>query len=1064
MPMKQLPSSTVKLITSTQIVTSVSGVVKELMENALDGEATSIDVILENNGLDRIDVKDNGCGIKRTDTPYMCLPSYTSKIGGYADLDKLQSYGFRGEALSAICRVADVTVTTRTNEDELAMVYTLNHDGNIVATKPSHFAKGTLVTVNKLFRNLPVRKNYLNAGRRAAEELKRADNIAKSLAVIHPSLRVTFCHNKCLLWQKAACTSLQQSVMQVVGYHISNNLEELVLQETELNVDMLVPKRDTENFAALCSSNIECMMLYVNKRPVRYKKLEKMVLKYTAECFSGQPLTHKYPFCLLSIVMSPGGLDANLEPNKTRVLLKEEDEVLSKIEILLSSYYEVKEDPRQMSNAPDTTAVCEGESTYAPNIQHISGMNRGKADSIEQKGREWKQLKVDTAVGGKAENVAVVLTQIGKERFLNAAGADLMESVSHEERDSCVNNKLGNVVQAETLTSASEMACNGWTVTKNMYTSGNQNPDCRFASRETDIGPSVGPSNTNVPETSLNEQSEKDGHDSHLHCNELMLGSSTEHEFGHEPASAAADFELRNGEHEVEIQGMDQTRSNSTNTRTLNELDSVTNVIQKTHTSIASSTEKSAQSVLKDVTQGDDLNFFFSSDFDEEMDCCSSNNSKIISVPSDRSSVTQNTGKTDSEKQPCLISDLVSDVTNTAAIPLPGIGEHVWDDGDFAMVWSKGQLKGSNGKVMQGPSVLLPKSATSRKMAETLNSSNHSVSSQMGCKEQSAFTKFARQERPKVLKEFPGIAFTKVSELLVERWRALPVEEHIKYEKLAKEMDKKRKYSADRISGEQVMSVKSFMSKSWNKKICQRPYRREMALDVSLNKLKEDCVPAHNELMDIVPILIGQLRPSGTWLYRKENEIGVVRHWGLQETVVYYRLMLDHSIPLMKLDSSIPLDESILGPELWKILLSLKKTYDIIKNAVIITSDVISKNGFRIELTEGSGRAYCMLTETASNISFYGVNDLKDVLELIKKNGSSCLEKCRPERVKCYIRDEAVRIARQCPGIMERETLQDLVHYWQSNLTHLGATCLHRKPFFFVLKDLSEVELQKQKN
>lgn len=57
-------------------------------------------------------------------------------------LDKLQSYGFRGEALSAICHVADVTVTTRTNEDELAMVYTLNHDGNIVATKPSHFVKG----------------------------------------------------------------------------------------------------------------------------------------------------------------------------------------------------------------------------------------------------------------------------------------------------------------------------------------------------------------------------------------------------------------------------------------------------------------------------------------------------------------------------------------------------------------------------------------------------------------------------------------------------------------------------------------------------------------------------------------------------------------------------------------------------------------------------------------------------------------------------------------------------------------------------------------------------------
>jgi hypothetical protein len=105
-----------------------------------------------------------------------------------------------------------------------------------------------------------------------------------------------------------------------------------------------------------------------------------------------------------------------------------------------------------------------------------------------------------------------------------------------------------------------------------------------------------------------------------------------------------------------------------------------------------------------------------------------------------------------------------------------------------------------------------------------------------------------------VLKEFPGIAFTKVSELLVERWRALPVEEHIKYENLAKEMDNKRKYGADGINREQVMSIKSFMnknvsSKNGNKKICQRPYRREMALDVSLNKLKENCVPVHKELM-----------------------------------------------------------------------------------------------------------------------------------------------------------------------------------------------------------------------
>jgi DNA mismatch repair ATPase MutL len=92
------------------------------------------------------------------------------------------------------------------------------------------------VTVSGLFRNIPVRKNYLNSGRRAAEELKRADHVVKSLAIIHPSLRVTFCHNKCLLWQKSACTSLRLSLMQVVGHFVSSKLEELVIREAEASV------------------------------------------------------------------------------------------------------------------------------------------------------------------------------------------------------------------------------------------------------------------------------------------------------------------------------------------------------------------------------------------------------------------------------------------------------------------------------------------------------------------------------------------------------------------------------------------------------------------------------------------------------------------------------------------------------------------------------------------------------------------------------------------------------------------------------------------------------------
>jgi hypothetical protein len=104
-----------------------------------------------------------------------------------------------------------------------------------------------------------------------------------------------------------------------------------------------------------------------------------------------------------------------------------------------------------------------------------------------------------------------------------------------------------------------------------------------------------------------------------------------------------------------------------------------------------------------------------------------------------------------------------------------------------------------------------------------------------------------------VLQEFPGIAFTKVSELLVERWQALSVEERINYENLAKGTGNKSKGSAGDISGTQTTSIKRFMdkstsSKSETKKILQRPHRREVALDVSLKKLAENGIPVHKGL------------------------------------------------------------------------------------------------------------------------------------------------------------------------------------------------------------------------
>lgn len=196
--MKQLPADTVRLLSSSQVITSVVNVVKELLENSLDAGASSIELKLENYGLDQIEVRDNGSGIKAADTPVMGIKHYTSKIFTHDDLEHLETYGFRGEALGSICAVAEVTVTTKTTEDDVSNQYVLDPTGRVIGKMPSHLGTGTTVNVMKLFKNLPVRRQYYANTKKCKEELKKVQDLLMAYAIVKPELRLSFTHNKVL--------------------------------------------------------------------------------------------------------------------------------------------------------------------------------------------------------------------------------------------------------------------------------------------------------------------------------------------------------------------------------------------------------------------------------------------------------------------------------------------------------------------------------------------------------------------------------------------------------------------------------------------------------------------------------------------------------------------------------------------------------------------------------------------------------------------------------------------------------------------------------------------------
>uniref|UniRef100_A0A3P9LT16 PMS1 homolog 1, mismatch repair system component n=1 Tax=Oryzias latipes TaxID=8090 RepID=A0A3P9LT16_ORYLA len=338
--MKLLPPDSVRLLSSSQVVTSVVNVVKELLENSLDAGASSIDVKLENYGLDRIEVRDNGHGVKAADASVMAVRHFTSKICSHKDLEHLETYGFRGEALGSICAVAELIVTTKTEEDDISTQYTLDPTGKIVSQKPSHLGQGTSVTALKLFKNLPVRRQYYTSTKKCKEELKKVQDLLITYAIIKPELRLSLVHNKVVVWQKTKVADNRSALLATLGPSVVANLLQCHQQqeEPEIVLDGFLPKPGAD-YSSTSSSAPDKTFLYVNNRPVQLKEIMKLLRQHYCAQYLEDAVRNRYPILMLNITVSPSSLDVNLTPDKSQVLLHDKEAVLTAVEALLVSLY-----------------------------------------------------------------------------------------------------------------------------------------------------------------------------------------------------------------------------------------------------------------------------------------------------------------------------------------------------------------------------------------------------------------------------------------------------------------------------------------------------------------------------------------------------------------------------------------------------------------------------------------------------------------------------------------------------------------------------------------------------
>jgi len=362
-----LPQDTVSLLKSSQVVTSVWSAVKELVENSLDAGATNIEVRLEDYGLSKVSVRDNGSGVEKQDVPSMVLPHTTSKLREFTDLSNLQTYGFRGEALASLCGVACLSITTRTTKDLAATTFTFTTSSMVKAAKTCAGKVGTEVLAENLFVNLPVRRNYYKNIARKKEELKKVERLIQAFSVINISVRFSLYHNKSQLCGSLITDSIAGSLAGVLGRGLVSSMEpftvwvdpdtgELVEAETGLSVEGMVPSRKVGMGAELGRCSNDKTWVFVNKRPVEMKEVEKLA----KELFSaaGRLESEKFPVCCISISLSGSQLaklDQNLEPNKQKVGLGSKKALLKGLEYVLKNIWNLKDDTEEEVEELDDT-------------------------------------------------------------------------------------------------------------------------------------------------------------------------------------------------------------------------------------------------------------------------------------------------------------------------------------------------------------------------------------------------------------------------------------------------------------------------------------------------------------------------------------------------------------------------------------------------------------------------------------------------------------------------------------------------------------------------------------
>lgn len=308
--LKVLPAQIANMIAAGEVVQRPSSVVKELMENAVDAGAGQVSVVVTDAGRTLIQVIDNGCGMSPADA-VLCFERHaTSKIASAEDLNDIETYGFRGEALASIAAVAEVTLRTRREGDETATEVRVGQNGE-VSTSSVSAPVGSNFAVRNLFYNTPARRKFLKSD---SVELKHIIEEFTRVAITRPEKSFSLKSNGRDIFVLKEAKSLKFRILDLLGSNVVGDVLDISTQTSILKLSGFVGRPDSAR------KTLGNQFFFVNGRYFRCAYLHKAVMK-AYEDMIPEGVTPSY-FIFLEV--DPHGIDVNIHPTKTEVKFEDD--------------------------------------------------------------------------------------------------------------------------------------------------------------------------------------------------------------------------------------------------------------------------------------------------------------------------------------------------------------------------------------------------------------------------------------------------------------------------------------------------------------------------------------------------------------------------------------------------------------------------------------------------------------------------------------------------------------------------------------------------------------------